>query len=170
VLDVALRFLVDALNEYLELRLGSPAARKAMASALVDDKGRWVLPEDRIGLSLIAVDEERTLRQNLSPHDAGVESSQVTPHPPLRLSLKVLVAARFSDYDEALGFLSHVLTFFQANPLFTADTQPRVDPRIERLSLELVSYEPEQLSQTWRCLGARYLPSAIYRVRGVWLA
>jgi hypothetical protein len=166
VLDIALKFLTDELNDYLERRLGSPTMRKVVASALVDDKGSWVLPDNQIGLSLIAVDEERTVREQL-PHYTDVDKRQVALHPPLRLNLTVLIAARFAVYDQALGFLSHVLTFFQANSLFTAETHARLDARIEKLALELISYGSEQLSQTWTCLGAKYLPSAIYRVRAI---
>jgi hypothetical protein len=33
------------------------------------------------------------------------------------------------------------------------------------LSVEMLAYTPETLNQTWACLGAKYLPSALYRVR-----
>jgi hypothetical protein len=164
MLDIALKFLADEINDYLQRRLGAAGAGKAMASALVDDSGKWLLPENQLGLTLVAVEEERTLRAQL-PQRVRVDSREVELHPPLHLNLTLLLAARFARYDQALGFLSQALTFLQAQPVFTPQTHPSLDERIEKLVVEMLAYGPEQLNQTWACLGAKYLPSALYRVR-----
>jgi hypothetical protein len=168
MLDIALKFLADEMNVYLERRLGAAGAGKAMASALVDDAGKWLLPENQLGLTLVAVEEERTLRAQL-PQRVRVDSREIELHPPLHLNLSLLLAARFARYDQALGFLSQGLTFLQAQPVFTPATHPGLDTRIEKLVVEMLAYGPEQLNQTWACLGAKYLPSALYRVRLVTL-
>lgn len=164
MLDVALKFLADELNAHLARRLGAAGADKALASALVDDSGKWVLPEGRLGLTLVAIDEERTLREQL-PQRVLLDGNQVDLPPPLKVNLVVLLAARFNLYDQALGFLAQALTFFQAHPRFGPDTHAGLDARIESLSIEMLAYTPESLNQTWTCLGAKYLPSALYRVR-----
>lgn len=166
MLDIALKFLADELNGYLERRLGAAGAGKAAPTALVDDAGKWLLPEAHLGLTLVALDEERTLRAQL-PVRTYVDGNQVDLPPPLQLNLVVLLAARFSLYDQALGFLAQALTFFHAHPVFTPATHAGLDPRIEKLSLEMLAYGPETLNQTWACLGAKYLPSVLYRVRMV---
>jgi hypothetical protein len=58
-----------------------------------------------------------------------------------------------------------VLRFFQAHSIFTPAGYPALDPSIEKLSVELVTYGPEQLNQLWAYIGTKYLPSAVYRVR-----
>lgn len=40
---------------------------------------------------------------------------------------------------------------------------------VDRLALELVNYGPEQANQMWACLGAKHLPSVVYRVRMLFL-
>jgi hypothetical protein len=87
--------------------------------------------------------------------------------PPLKLNLVVLFAGRFQQYDQALRTMSHILAFFQARPLFTPSDSPALPVDVERLALDLVSYGPEQLNQMWACLGAKHLPSVVYRVRMV---
>lgn len=164
MLDIALKFLADEMNGHLERRLGAAGAGKVVASALVDDAGKWLLPENQLGLSLVALDEERTLRPQL-PQRVRIEGAQVDLHPPLHLNLTLLLAARFARYDQALGFLSQGLTFFQAQPVFTPESHAGLDARIEKLVVEMLAYGPEQLNQVWACLGAKYLPSALYRVR-----
>jgi hypothetical protein len=168
MLDLALRFLADEMNVYLERRLGAAGVGKAVASALVDDAGKWLLPENQLGLTLVAVEEERTLRAQL-PQRVRVDTREIELHPPLHLNLSLLLAARFARYDQALGFLSQALTFLQAQPVFTPATHAGLDARIEKLVVEMLAYGPEQLNQTWACLGAKYLPSALYRVRLVTL-
>src|SRR5688572_16851624 len=71
----------------------------------------------------------------------------------LKLNLHVLFAAKFQKYDEALRSLSSVLTFFQSRPVFSASSYPGLDPRIERLTVELESMTFEQLNQVWAFIG-----------------
>ena len=33
--------------------------------------------------------------------------------------------------------------------------------------MDLLSYGPEQMNQMWACLGAKHLPSVVYRLRMV---
>ena len=79
----------------------------------------------------------------------------------------LLFALRFQQYDQALRTLSHILSFFQARPLFTPSDSPGLPPGLEHLALDLLSYGPEQLNQMWACLGAKHLPSVVYRLRMV---
>lgn len=171
MLDVALTFLAGELNSYLRKR-GFFAQQDdiVVPAALVNDKGEWVLCAGKIGLTLINIEEERILREQL-PERVYQDGSHIVLQPALKLNLTVLFAARFAQdtvgYKSALNLLSHVLTFFQTNPSFSSDNG--LDARIERLNIELVSNTPEQLNQTWAYLGSPYLPSAIYRVRMVTL-
>ena len=58
-----------------------------------------------------------------------------------------------------------MLTFFQARPVFTRERYAGLDPRIDKLGVDLISPSFEQLNQMWAFVGAKQLPSALYRVR-----
>lgn len=163
MLDLALKFIADEVNGYLLQRTASDFG-KLLPGYLVDDQGRWSIAEDHLGLTLVNVEEERTLREQ-APRGVLLEGQLASPAPELKLNLVLMFTARFQKYDHALRYLSHVLTFFQAQPLFTRATHPGLDARIPRLSMELLAYGPEQLNQMWAYLGGKYLPSAIYRLR-----
>lgn len=163
MLDVALKFLAKELNAFLLGRTGSTFGQ-AEIGRLVDDMGKWAVKEDHIGVALINVEEERTVRAQ-RPETVLVNGSQVVLEPPLKLNLHVLFAAHFQRYDHALHYLSHVLTFFQARPSFTQDRYPDLDPMIERLNVELMTLGYEQLNQLWAYIGGKHLPSAVYKVR-----
>jgi hypothetical protein len=169
MLDVALHFLTGELNSYLVARGARKATGefgKVEVGRLVDDAGKWAITDDHVGASLIHIDEERVMRAQL-PETIVSAGKHIVLEPKLKLNLHVLFAAKFQKYDEALRSLSLVLTYFQSHPTFTPDTYPGLDQRIERLTVELQSLSYEQLNQVWAFLGAKHLPSAIYKVRMV---
>jgi len=57
------------------------------------------------------------------------------------------------------------LTYFQSRPSFTSVEYAALDPRIEKLTVELQSLNYEQLNQIWAFVGGKQLPSVIYKVR-----
>lgn len=169
MLDLALRFLSDELNAFLLNRaLSSGEVGNVALGPLVDDSGKWATAADKIGMTLINVEEERTLRAQL-PDNTRLGSSMRVLQPDLKLNLTVLFHARPSNvsqnYEQSLRFLSNVLTFFQSHPVFTPERHPGLDVRIEKLMVELLTLGTEQLNQMWAYLGAKYLPSVVYRVR-----
>lgn len=165
MLDVVLDFLVKNVNSWLALR-GSPDFGQLELSSVVDDTGKWTITKDRIGLALINIEEERVLRSQL-PETALIGGQQIALQPDLKLNLHLLFAAYFTRYDQALKYLSFVLTYFQSHSLFKQDEYPGLDSRVERLSIELQPLAFDQLNQIWAFVGAKQLPSAIYKVRMV---
>jgi hypothetical protein len=163
MIDAALEFLVAEYNAYLVARAGD-AFGAAELSRPVDDTGKWAIPENHIGVSLVNVDEERVLKAQL-PEPTYVNGRQVMLEPPVKLNLDVLFAANFKAYSQALKGLSRVMTFFQAHPRFVSAEYPSLSPAIERLVPELRSLGFEQLNQLWAFLGGKQLPSVLYRVR-----
>lgn len=167
MIDAAVSFLAGEVNLYLKRRTASDVV-KVVPGGLVDDSGKWGVAEGSIGLALVNIEEERVLRSQ-TPARVLVNGSHVVQQPELKINLQLLFAVRHSKYEHALRYLSYVLMFFQANPAFTRSGFPGLDAGIERLSIEMLTYGPEQLNQLWAYVGAKYLPSAIYRVRLVLL-
>src|SRR5262245_3549498 len=116
MIDVALAFFVKNLNAYLLARTGSTLGA-ADLTRLVDDTGKWAVAQNHIGASLINVEEERVLRAQ-EPDTAYVNGKHLVLPPPLKLNLHVIFAANLTQYDQALKYLSYVLTYFQAHPKF----------------------------------------------------
>lgn len=165
MLDSTVKFLADEVNLYLSRRTGSSIV-KVVPGGLADDSGKWAVAEGTIGLALINVEEERTLRSQI-PERVLRNGSQLSRSPELKLNLHLVFAPRNKIYGQALSYLSYVLTYFQAHPVFTPHEYPGLDAGIDKLTVELLSYGPEQLNQLWAYIGAKYLPSVVYRVRMV---
>jgi len=85
----------------------------------------------------------------------------------VHLNLMLMFAANFggNQYSEALKFISATVAFFQGRALFDHHNSPDLDPRIERLALEMVSLDLAELSNLWSMLGGKYVPSVLYRMR-----
>jgi|SRR5882672_158953 len=163
MLDVAVNFLARELNTYLLARTGGTFG-SALLSRVVDDGGKWAIPDDQIGVALVNIDEERAVKSQL-PQTVYANGRQVVLEPEIKLNLYLMFAAKFKQYDQGLRQLSQVLLFFQARPVFTPERYPGLDPRIEKLGVDLISLTFEQLNQLWAFVGAKQLPAVVYRVR-----
>ena len=163
MIDVSLKFLKDAFNNYLHRRIGAGFGEIDIGP-VVDDKGNWAAPKNSLCLTVFQIEEERITRAQM-PDRIMLEGRDISLPPPLAINLVVLISARFDVYTEGLRLLAYVLAYFQAHPLFTPAEQPAMPAGLDRLSLELVNYGPEQTNQMWACLGAKHLPSVVYRLR-----
>ena len=165
MIDVALQFLKAGLNTFLFTMTGSDRVKLELSN-LVDDAGKYAFAQDSIGAGVVNIEEERTVKTHL-PQYAYVNGQHVVREPELKLNLYVLFAANFKVYDEALKYLSYILTYFQSHPSFTQSEFPDLDPRIEKMILELQSPTFEQWNQIWGFNGGKQLPSIIYKLRMV---
>lgn len=165
MIDTTLSFLANEVNAHLLKRTGTDLGAISVG-ALCDDRGLWTQAVDTTRLSLFQIDEERSTREQL-PERTLVGGREVVLPPPLKLHLVLLFAGRFQQYDQALRTLSLILAFFQARPLFTPASSPALPEGVERIAMDLLSYGPEQMNQMWACLGAKHLPSVVYRLRMV---
>lgn len=89
--------------------------------------------------------------------------------PPLYLNLYLMFVANFGggNYSEALKFISKTIGFFQHQPVFDQTASPDLDPRIEKLILDIENLSIQDLSNLWGLLSGKYLPSILYKVRMV---
>jgi hypothetical protein len=165
MLDTALGFFKDELNTYLLTQVGTATAR-VETSKIVGEDGKYAMSEGSIGATIINIEEERVFKAQLPEH-LYTNGQHLVLEPELKLNLHIMFAAHFKQYDQALKYLSYLLTYFQSRPLFTSATYPNLDARIQRLAVELQSPSYEQLNQMWGFIGGKQLPSVIYKVRMV---
>lgn len=162
MVDSAVAFLALELNAYLK-RLAADVVQ-VVPGGIAQEDGKWAGDNNTIRLAVVNVEEERTLRSPV-PERVLVNGVHVVMPAELKLNLQVVFAVKHSMYDHTLRYLSHILRFFQSHSAFSPADYPALDPSIGKLTVELLSYGPEQLNQLWAYIGAKYLPSAVYRVR-----
>jgi hypothetical protein len=163
MIDKALVFLRDELNYYLKSKM-KDSADKVDLSAVVNEKGNVEIDAKTVGLTLINVEEERTFRAQ-APVMVGTDGNLSSYNPEIKLNLYILLAANHSDHKEALVLLSYVILFFQSHTVFDSNRYPQLGTDIGKLVIEMSSLTFEQQNQLWASLGAKYMPSVVYKVR-----
>lgn len=171
MINKALEVLRDELEIYLKLvNSVVPPDGFIVLSNVAKQNGEWAIPEDKLGMSLINIEEERIFKEQKFNfrNDAGDYEKY---NPEIKLNLYVLFCANFvntsSDinYQEGLKQLSNVISCFQGKNVFVPDNTPGMPAELKKLIVELYSYTFEQQYNFWSILGAKYLPSVLYRVR-----
>lgn len=118
-------------------------------------------------ISLINVEENRMSRDPRNYIKSGDDI--VMKNPAIHLYLTLLFTATRSEsaYGPALQNLQRLIQFFQLKFVFDHNNTPALDDGIEKLILEMVSINLEQLNHLWSILGGRYQPSVVYKMRMV---
>ncbi|MCB0396115.1 MAG: DUF4255 domain-containing protein [Flavobacteriales bacterium] len=176
MIDKALILLRGEANSYLNLKNGT-VEDKIVLSNVATESGSWAIPEDKLGMSLVKVEEERMLKEQNSAHK-NPDGKISFYNPELRFNLYALVTANFPNgdtdatstkYTEGLKQLSYIISFFQQKHVFTPANTPAMAAmgELEKLIVELYYYGFEQQDNLWTVIGAKYLPSVLYKIRVV---
>ena len=172
-----LEFLTQELNAFLKLKVGDPLTTRIYLSGVTNEAG-IAIPDQSLGLSLINIEEERTNKEQQSRFINSVGKVEKR-NPEIQLNLYVLITANFQnksaanssdDYVEGLKQLSYAIAFFQSKNVFTPENSPALsgfDNSLKKIVVELYSYSFEQLYNFWSVVGAKYLPSVLYKVKTI---
>jgi hypothetical protein len=155
MIDKTLHFIVDELNTYLDARF--PTAEKAvvLSSLTMPDGALPPNVDNKIVVSLVNLERE-TARPYIGAPKSGAASAG--------LNVYFVVSACFgNNYSAALMLLSGALAFFETKPVFTSASSPALPLGLERLSVEQVNLDFQELHNLWGALGVKYLPSAVFK-------
>lgn len=170
----ALQLLVKELNVYLNnlsgqednlATLGNIAQLESNLPG--NNDGNALL--NKIVFTLINLEEEKTLK-NLPNHFINSTGETEYKKAPIHLNVYLLVSATNNSYDNALIYLSRVITFFHQKYVFTAKNSPQNNqPGLEmedfKLIMDLYSPSFEESNFLWSTLGGKQLPYVIYKMR-----
>jgi hypothetical protein len=173
----ALGLLLNQLNAYLARVDGAGPGAPPQAVwgniALIDRQEIATELENHLVLSLVKVEEERTLK-NGKAWAPGPAGEVLYRNRPLHLNLFLVFTSNYRNYGTALRRLTQLLTFFQGKQKFTQANSPGGLPPGTiadfSLTLDLLSPTFEEVNHVWGFLGARQMPFALYRGRLVQLA
>jgi hypothetical protein len=152
----ALEIIKNALADHLRLLpgLNITGGDSIALSHLVRPDGTLAVRDNTLAVTLVNIDEDNTLKVR-NPEEES-ESS---------LNLTMLVSANYQNYGMALKYLSEVVKYFREKPVFTKEIIPEMDASIKKIMIEHFSINFEQQYHLWSSIGAKYIPSVLYRVR-----
>ncbi len=163
MINEALTCLTEEINEYFKNRLKLSEDKVILSGIISQDGSVAIKEENKIVITLVNLEEEPVSRNtSLMNNRSGGNAA-----PPVKIHLYLLFSAYFapSNYQEGLQFISFVISFLQEKNVFTSANTPRLDSSIDKISIEMVSLSIEKLNNLWATLGAKYMPSVLYKMR-----
>ena len=159
--------IVHELNRFL-MSKHNMTEEKAILSHLVNADGSIAVQEsDKIIVTLLNIETERS-KSNTGTYKATSSGGFTKLNPAVDINIYVLFSAYFSseNYVEGLKFISSVIAFFQSRQgIFSTQNTASLNGVIDRISAEMVSTELKDQSAIWAGIGAKYLPSVLYRLK-----
>jgi hypothetical protein len=152
--------VVEALNEFIKNEL-SLQENIVVLTNPVDMKGSSNSQiENKLCVFLQHLEEERITKN-------GPYQSIGGTNPPIHFNLNLMFIANFPDpnYLEALRYISLVIEFFQSVRVFNKSNLPMLSPNVDKITMEYVNLDIQQLSNVWSLIGLKYMPSVIYKLR-----
>ncbi|GAB3255564.1 Pvc16 family protein [Chitinimonas naiadis] len=168
MIDAAIGHLAGQLNQHLR-RCFDLAEDIVVVSNLQEPDGAAVpAVGNKLVLFLNGIERD-TAAYRAQGQGTAAQPTRVVGSEPVFLNLMVMCAATFSghSYPEALKFLSSAIAFFQSKPVLDHQNTPELDPRLERLILNIENLNSSEMHSLWTIHGGRYMPSVLYRVRMV---
>lgn len=178
MIDQTLEFIADELNSFIGTKdRHYRGLEVALVSDLVDEKGELTFKNrlaastngDFLLITLINVEEEVVGKSQL-PYYKHPDQTLEILNPDIKINLYILITGvstmdEEERYTNALKLLSYAVGFFQYKNVFDKVNSPSLPDTIQKIIVELVSPTFEQQNHIWGGMGAKYMPSVLYKVR-----
>lgn len=159
----SLACLAEEMNTFFRTKLKIREDKVIISSIVNQDGSVAVQGENKILITLVNLVRDSNFKKDGFTMAAVAGNSAR----PISVQLYFLISCYFSgnNYPEALRFLSFVIGFLQEKNVFTHTNTPGLDEGIEKLIFEMESFEADRLNNIWSTLGAKYMPSVLYKAR-----
>jgi hypothetical protein len=181
MLSHALTIVTNELERHLSETYGPPAVapqvRLGNIAEGVGGGNPGAIPRDLVGVSMVNIREEKTLKNLAAPLRNDATLSVAYQNPPIYLNFHILVFATHVNYSNALLLLSRTIKFFQFTNVFDQDsvapaslvTNAPANPldQLENFKLIFDIYSPtmEEVNHLWGTLGGKQFPFVLYTLR-----
>ena len=166
MISQSLDIVSSELNVFLKRRFGWQEDMVVLSSLISPDGGLSIKEQNRVVCTLTGMEEQNVNRK--FRYSKNPENGQFAVQNPLvNLNLFVLFSAYFGEqnYRDALKAISAVVEFFQGKLVFNHQNTPALPDTIDKVVFEMANLSFHELNYMWGMLGAKYLPSALYRMR-----
>ncbi len=180
MLRTALEFVQDEINAFVKIKDPVNFGNKEIAiiSRIVDQEGKFDFQttgndNHKIIISLANLEECRAAECQNFIHKAADGTIQKV-NPAVNLVFFILFTAYSDDYKSSLRNLTYVVSYFQNNLVFTEKSHPHLNAaadenkpwqKVKRLTFSHYNMTFEQQNNMWAAVGAKYLPSVMYKMR-----
>lgn len=165
MIDVSLRFVRQVLDQYLVNSL-EQAPGTVVLNSIVDASGATpAANQNKMVITLVNLEYETNKQYYGGQRPDAGQFSRLNPS--VLFNIDILLSASFDSYTEALKLLTASIGFFQENYNFTRDNSPTLPAGVQALKFEIENSPSLKTHNLWTAMGAKYLPSIIYKIRHV---
>jgi len=153
--------ILAELQEFFNNRFDSPEEMVVMGNMVNQDGSSSPEMENKLVVTLINIERDGSKQMKGDGFMQG--------NPPVHVNVYLMFAANFqtSNYAEALKFISGVMGFFQGHTVFTHHNAPLLPANAKPVKVEIVNLAFRELVNLWSIIGAKYVPSVLYRFRAI---
>ncbi|MCB9233117.1 MAG: DUF4255 domain-containing protein [Bacteroidia bacterium] len=168
MIGTVIAHVTSELNYYVCQKQGvSPDVTKVSLSSIVGPDGQLAILEDnQILVTLVDIRQDaiaptwkKAVQRDVSGADYGVNRAA------FNINLFLLFSVYFpSDLKTGLDHLSYVFQFFLTRSSLDRQNSPNLPAGISRLTFEMVTQDFQEKGHMMGLLGAKYLPSTLYKM------
>ena len=165
-----LSVLQESVNDHLIRSAGQGLMDSDLGHVVFTESEKVDCVDFKLGavsLLLVNVEQEHSLRPADPYRRILADGTKQRINPAIFINAYILFVARFKDYKLSLKYISLILQFFLARPVFDHENTPTLSAGIEKLTLELSTLPFSELNNLWGILRTAYQPSLLYKVRMV---
>ncbi len=162
-MEATIEFIKTKLNNYLIQMFGDSAGTVGFLSAQNWDP--IVFADQQITMLIVNLEEDKIMRPDHLYRRKNEKGILVDVYPEIKLNVYILFVAKFGTYNEAWKQIFAIIRYFQANRLFSAESEPGLPSSVQQLIFELSTLSFSEQNELWSMLKVAYHPSVLYRAK-----
>lgn len=167
MIDEVFKFLKYELNQYLRLKIDTQNMNKVFLKSIMKQDGTVEMENDALSMLLVNIEEETTMAAQAA-YVRTEDNDIAVINPEINLNLFAFLVSNFTSYEESLKFLSLAITFFQGKSVFSRENSAHFEGLgVEKIIVKLKTINLEEQNHLWGMLGAKYLPSVMYKINSL---
>ena len=164
MIEQSLLFVKNALDQFLKNRFDLSDDIVLINNIIEADGSTPQSNQNKVVISLINIEQE-TNQPFYNKVTKLPNGSFVDTTPSDRFNLDLLITSQFDDYKETLKFLNASILFFQGNQSIESSSYSNLPKGINKLSFVLEQLDYTQMHNLWSAMGAKYMPSIVYKMK-----
>lgn len=167
MIGASLQFLAMQLNLHLRRTMSVREDLVVVSRILENDGKEYENAVNKLNIFLVNMERDSMVQSRSTPEVHG--NRAVVPPKMVYLNLYFVLAANFKggNYVDSLRYLSKAVAYFQDHTVFERANSPDMPEGLEKLFIDMECLSMQELNNLWGMIGAKYVPSVVYRLKTV---